>query len=63
MIDWKEVAKQNGLDASEFKQEILMCAATIGSLKLDEDNADEFIFTCSDLASDIEVSIKRTKTT
>lgn len=61
MIDWKEFAKQNDLSANEFKQEILMCTATIGSLKLDEDNADEVTFTCSDLIGDIEVSIKRIK--
>ena len=60
MIDWKEVAEQNGLTPDEFRTEILTVAACVGAMSLDEQQiGDSLKFTCSDNHGPLELWIRR----
>lgn len=60
MINWQEVAQNNGLTHEEFKKEIFTVAACLGAMDLDADDSVNAIkFTCSDDVGPLEVYIKR----
>ncbi len=61
MINWKEIAEQNGLSVEEFKKEIFTSAACIGIMDVDSKNGEAVAmrFTCFDDVSKIEMVIKR----
>lgn len=60
MINWQEVAQNNGLTPEEFKKEIFTIAACLGAMDLDADDSVNAIkFTCSDGIGPLEVYIKR----
>jgi hypothetical protein len=40
-INWKKIASDAGLSTDKFRKEILLAAAAIGSLMLDELGAEE----------------------
>ena len=60
MINWKEVAEQNGLTPEEFRTEILSVAACVGAMSLDDQQiGDSLKFTCSDDKGPLELWIRR----
>ena len=59
MIDWQEVAKQNGLTPKEFTKEILTVAAVVGAMEIDGSNSDALKFTVSDDVGDVQILISR----
>lgn len=59
MINWEQIAKQNGLTPEEFTKEILACAAVVGVMKADSEYSQAIKFTCSDEVGEIEVTVKR----
>lgn len=62
MIDWKQVAIMNGLTPQEFEKEILIVAACLGAMRIDNGDAgeaDTLKFTCRDQVSQIAVYVKR----
>ena len=61
MIDWGKIASQNGLSADEFTKEIMITAACVAAISLDEQPDDSiFRFTCSDGAGPLELIVRRT---
>jgi hypothetical protein len=58
MINWEEIAKQNGLTPEEFTKEILTCAAAVGAIGLDDDH-NMLKFTCSDGEGLLELTVRR----
>lgn len=59
MINWEQIAKQNGLTPEEFTKEILTCAAVVGAIDIDKNKSDLIRFTCSDQESEIVLTIHR----
>lgn len=59
MINWEQIAQQNGLTPEEFTKEILTCAAVVGAMELDKNYSNRIRFTCSDQIGEIEVTVKR----
>ena len=59
MINWEQIAKQNGLTPEEFTKEILTCAAVVGAIDIDKNKSDLIRFTCSDEESEIVLTIHR----
>lgn len=60
MIDWREVAQQNGLSIEEFEKEIYSVAACIAAMHLDKKpNVDSMRFTCSDEVGSLELIARR----
>lgn len=59
MIDWQEVANQNGLTPKEFTKEILTVAAVVGAMEIDGSNSDALKFTVSDDVGDVQILIRR----
>ena len=46
MINWQEIAQQNGLSIDEFEKEIYSIAACMAAMSLDkQDDADAMRFT------------------
>jgi hypothetical protein len=61
-IDWKNVAKSNGMGSKEFAKEVFMMAAFLGSQGIDNKNiggAKELHITCTDNIGAIRLSIRR----
>lgn len=61
MIDWQEIAVQNGLSIEEFKVELYTAAAAIAAMDLDkqEHRGDCIKFTCSDEVGKLELYVRR----
>ena len=60
MIDWREVAKSNGLTNEEFEKEVFTVAACLGAISLDSQKiGDSLKFTCSDEVGPLELWIRR----
>ena len=57
MIDWQEIAAQNGSSIEEFKTELFTVAAAVAAIDLDaqEHKGDCMKFTCSDEIGKLEV--------
>ena len=61
MINWQEIAQQNGLSIDEFEKEIYSVAAYIAAIRLEEKpNVDSMRFTCSDNVGRLELIVRRT---
>ena len=62
MINWQEIAQQNGLSIDEFEKEIYSVAACIAAMQLDKKpNVDSMRFTCSDEVGKLELIVRRTE--
>jgi hypothetical protein len=60
MIDWRKVAKSNGLTNEEFEKEIFTVAACLGAITLDSQKEGDCLkFSCSDDVGRLELYIKR----
>lgn len=57
----KEWAKINGLSPTEFRNEIFMYVAALGTMEIDNinDGSDTVIHTTNDGKSDIQVIVRR----
>jgi len=58
-IDWKAFAKLNNMTPEEFEHEIFLVAVSLGSMKIDNDEADTLEFTCSDEIGELKMYIRR----
>tara|TARA_R110000851_G_scaffold125008_1_gene255677 strand:+ start:504 stop:707 length:204 start_codon:yes stop_codon:yes gene_type:complete len=60
MIDWEQIAEQNGMSPKEFKLEIYTVASALGAMDLDNQGAGTIVkFTSSDEIGPLELYIKR----
>ena len=58
-IDWKEIAKQNGLSPEEFTKEIFMVAAALGAMELDREDSKGLRFISSDEKGPLFLEVHR----
>ena len=60
MIDWQQIAKQNGLSREDLEKEILTACSVMGVMRIDEQNDfDALRFTCSDEVGKILLEVRR----
>ena len=60
MIDWQQMAKNNGMSPEEFKIEIYTVACALGAMELDNQEDGTIVkFTSSDEIGQLELYIKR----
>ncbi len=60
-INWEKIASDAGLSTDEFRREILIAAAAVGSVMLDERGAEEYE-AIKYVVDDTEVIIRRIDT-
>ena len=60
MIDWEQMAEQNGMSPEEFKIEIYTVASALGAMELDNQEDGTIVkFTSSDEIGPLELYIRR----
>ena len=59
MINWKEIAEQNGLSPNDLAVEIFSAACAIAAVRMDEEESEGMKFTCSDDVGVMKMVITR----
>lgn len=59
-INWKHVASMYDLTPDQLKNQVMSVASILATMQIDKSvSSAHFVFTCNDVKSDIELTVKR----